>query len=120
MLTPYEFFIVAGAAYRLTRFVVFDSLAGFNLESGSAMSRRLDVWAWTADGKERPGFGGWLRDKVGNLLVCPYCVGFHVSWLLLCFWVRVWPWDLGTLGWVTAFAVAGAQSMLNVIDRRLA
>ena len=116
MLEPYALLLVALAAYRITRFLVFDSLMGFNLESGSKMSRRLDVWAWTAEGQERPGAGGWLRDKVGNLLVCPYCLGF---WIAAACWAA-WAWGPSWVQYVlVAWAAAGAQALLSTVDRRL-
>lgn len=116
MLTPWAFFIVALAAGRITGFVVYDSLAGFNLGSGSKMSRRLDVWAWQSDGKSHPGLGGWARDKIGNLLVCTYCIGW---WITLACWAA-WVWGPRWAEYVLmAWAAAGAQSMFNVIDHRL-
>jgi len=116
MLTPFAFVVVALAGYRLTRLVVFDSLFGFNAESGSSMSRRLDVWSWAADGSVRPGVGGWFRDKVGNLLVCSYCVGV---WLTVgCWALWVWGPSWARFG-ITAAAVAGVQALLSAADHRL-
>lgn len=116
MLGPWDFVVVALAAYRMTRFVVFDSLIGFNLDSGSPASRWLDVWAWNADGSDKPGFGGWLRNKVATLLLCPYCIGF---WITLACWAT-WTWAPSWCQYVlVAWAAAGAQALLSTLDRRM-
>jgi hypothetical protein len=110
-LTAWAVFIIALAAYRLTRFLVFDSLFGFNLASRSRMSGRLDRWAYTTDGKDRT----YWRGKLADLLVCPYCTGFWVtigvwaSWFYGPTWLRVI---------VVLFAIAGVQAFLNHLDQR--
>lgn len=112
MLEPWAFAVAALAAYRLTRFLVFDSLVGSHLDSGSAWSRRLDVLAYTSDGKDR----SFLRGKLGDLLTCPYCVGF---WVSLACWAGAW-WGGRPVQYVLiVFAVAGVQAMLSTIDRKL-
>jgi len=118
MLGPWEFVLVSLTAYRLTRFFVFDSLLGANLESRSKFSRRLDTWAWTAEGNDK----GWVRGKVAGLLVCPFCLGFWISLAVVA--AFSWAADIAFAGWVQlgvlVFAVAGLQSLLSQIERRLA
>lgn len=109
---PWMFVIAALASFRLARFFVRDSLVGANTESGSKFSQLLDNWAWTEEGAPK----GWVRDKVGNLLVCTYCLGFWLSLAVWCGLTRTWPWDLTVEGWATVFAVAGAQALLSIID----
>lgn len=116
MLTPFGFVVVGLAGFRLTRLVVFDSLFGFNLESGSAMARRLDVWAWQSDGNARPGRTGWVKDKIGNLLVCAYCTGF---WLTLGCWALMVYGNHPTRMAVTAVAATGLAALLNNTDHRI-
>jgi len=112
MLEPWQFIIVALCAYRLTRFFVFDSMLGANLESHSKFSQWLDVFAYNADGTDK----SWVRGKFADLLVCPYCLGF---WLSLGGWAA-WTWGPSWVPYVvTAWAVAGAQSMLNITERKL-
>lgn len=103
------FIIISVAAYRITRFFTFDSLMGFNLTSDSKISVRVDRFAYDEDGSDR----SWWRGKIGDLLGCPFCLGAHISWILVCLWFRVWPWELGVDGWIYAFAVMGVQAFLS-------
>lgn len=115
ILDPFTFVIVTLAAYRVTRFLVWDSLMGANLESHSWWARFIDRFAYTPEGHNR----SWWRGKIGDLLVCPFCTGFWVALALTCGWSWVAPWDLGRPGWFTVFAVAGAAAMLNIFDRAI-
>lgn len=116
-LDPFAFVLVTLFAYRVTRFVVFDSLAGANLESRSKFSRRLDTWAFTQDGHDK----SWVRGKIGGLLVCPFCIGFWISFASL--GVYVWAAGFEVTSWVMfgvwVWAVAGAQSLVSIAERRL-
>lgn len=109
MLEPIELVVLALAAYRITRFFVKDSLMGFGPDSGSAMSVRVDHFAYDSDGNDR----SWVRGKIGDLLTCTWCLGFWVSLAVVCAWTQTVPWELGTEGVLTAFGVAGAQGYLN-------
>lgn len=100
--------VIALAAFRLTRFLVRDSLMGFGPESGSRMSVRVDAFAYDPEGLDR----SYLRGKVGDLATCNWCLGFHVSWVLLCAWYQLAPWELGVQGWTVAFAIAGVQGFI--------
>lgn len=113
---PLAFLILCLAAYRATRFVVWDSLIGAHPDTGTPFAKALDTWAWKPDGSDR----SWVRGKVGGLLSCPFCAGFWISLLIACLWLRLWPWELGVEGWLVALAVAGGQSLLNVADRKMA
>ncbi len=108
-LEPLGFIIICLAAYRVTRFLVHDSLIGFGEDSGSRMSLRVDHFAYDNNGEDR----NWLRGKIGDLLTCTWCLGFHVSWLATCAWLTLAPWELGIRGWAIAWAAAGAQGFLN-------
>ncbi len=108
-LEPLAYVVLIFATYRITRFFVRDSLIGFSLESESRMSQRVDEFAYTPDGGNR----SWWRGKVGDLLTCVWCLGFHVAWVTLCLWLQVWPWDLGVAGWIDAFAIAGGAGFLS-------
>jgi hypothetical protein len=117
LIEPWQILLLCFGSYRATRFFVDDSLIGGNPSSGSRFSIWLDRFAWTADaaGDDRT----WLRGKIGGLASCTYCLGFHVSWIVLCLWLRVWPWQLGVEGWIAACAVAGVQALLNAVDHAL-
>jgi hypothetical protein len=118
-VSPYVFVLAALAAYRLTRFVVDDSL----LQGPRRwVFRRFppdQVWVagfQAEHGRERP-------HKLGQLLDCTYCTGFWMAGLVL---LVVWA-----LGYLNAdpvesfmfvalwWALAGAQALLNAIDHRL-
>lgn len=107
-----EWVILSFAAFRFTQFFVFDSLMGFNPESGSKMSNRLDGFAYNKDGSNR----SYVRGKIGDLLTCPWCLGFWLStatYLLFVISTHSWS-STPILGHVLgAFAVAGGQGFLN-------
>lgn len=107
---PVALLVVALAAFRLTRFFVYDSLVGSNLESGSRWGETLDRWAYTRDGKDR----GWLRGKVADLLTCPWCLGFWLSLGCVAVWAEFPGWRWVLVPW----AVAGAQGILSTWERR--
>lgn len=104
-----EFVVVVLAAYRITRFLVKDSLIGFGPDSASRISVRLDRFAYDSEGNGR----SWWREYVGDLLTCTWCLGFWVSLAVACTWLRLMPWELGIEGWGVAWGVAGAQGYLN-------
>lgn len=108
-MSALEYAVLVFASYRITRFLVRDSLIGFSLDSESTVSQWVDSFAYTDEGENR----SWLRGKIGDLLTCIWCTGFHVSWIVLCAWTHRWPWDLAAKGWVIAFAIAGAAGFLG-------
>jgi len=103
--------LLSFAAFRITRFFVKDSLIGFGSDSGSAMSVRVDNFAYYDNGDDR----SWLRGKVGDLLTCVWCLGFWVSVGVYAGWTQTVPWNAERPGqWIlTVFAIAGAQGYLN-------
>lgn len=75
---------------RVTQFFVLDSLIGMNPESGSSLSEQVDKFAyWGEDAPEGRAPGQdrtFWRGKVGDLLTCPFCLGFWITaacWLVL-------------------------------------
>lgn len=112
-------------AYRLTQFFVYDSLIGFSPEAGSKMSDRIDRFAYwpnlnsplRAETDGPPGSDrSFFRGKLGDLLTCPWCLGFHLSWITyLAFVIPLGAWS-GTpllVHLASVFAVAGAQGFLQ-------
>lgn len=111
-MTPFQYALVVLAAYRITRFLVKDSLIGFGPDSGSSVSVRLDRWAYTEDGADR----SFLRGKVGDLLTCVWCLGFWVSAIVyVAATVSLGEWNSVPLVWhgIAIFAVAGGQGFLS-------
>jgi len=93
--------ILGFAAYRVTRFLVIDSLlepARSNFHSMLERKRGI-VWA-----------------KIYDLVSCTWCVGVYVSFALYC----IYLWDLFVgwtrLDWLSAIAVAGVQGMLHAVE----
>ena len=112
MLDPWQFVVVVLAAFRVVRFVVFDKLVGAHLESRSKFSRRLDTWAYDQNGQDR----SFVRGKVGDLLTCPWCIGF---WISLAVWAAFW-WGPEWVQYATyAWAVAGAVALISAYERRM-
>lgn len=114
LFEPWAFVLVVLASWRLTRFVVYDSLIGGHLESGTKWSRRLDSWAFTAEGKDK----NWVIAKLATLLSCTWCAGAWCSLLMVCLAVWHWPWELGYALWLIVWAVAGGQAMLSAFSRK--
>lgn len=121
-VTPFEFVVVALAAYRVTRFLLWDSLMGMGVVGGEFVSKlgeRIDRFAYDAAGNDR----SWWRGKVGDLLTCPFCLGFWVSGgcyvALLAGSGREWSGAPVVLHGLVVFAVAAVQSWLCVLDARL-
>ena len=112
---PWVFILLALCAFRITRFLVDDSLIGGSPQSGSQVGLDLDRWARDRDGNDRT----WFRGRISDLAACTYCLGAHVSWVLLCLWLWTWPWQLGREGWLLAVALMGAQALLNALDHRI-
>lgn len=100
MLSLTELLILALAAARGTQLIVWDSIL-------DGLRARLAMWqADKPDSKVRP--------FIGALLACIYCTGFHISW------IAVLAYRMATDGWpglwvfgIEAFAVAGAQMLIN-------
>jgi len=116
---PWPFVIAALASYRLTRFVVTDSLP-------DPVRRRIfrrfppdEMWA-KAFPRVRKGQPVVRVSKVGQLLDCPFCTGWWMAGLSLAVayalgYTSTRPATLLGLWW----ALAGAQGLLNALDGRL-
>lgn len=102
-----EVIVVAFAAFRITRFIVLDSLAGANMSSGSAFSVWLDEWAFDPEGVARGRGRGFITD----LLTCTWCCGWWVA--LAC--SAVWWW---TPAWwlLVPWAVAGVAAVAQAVS----
>jgi Protein of unknown function (DUF1360) len=94
--------IVLGfAAYRVTRFLVIDTLLEPARSNFHSMLERRNGILWA---------------KVYDLVSCTWCVGVYVSfaiyaiflWNLFVDWTRV--------DWLSAIAVSGVQGMLHALE----
>jgi len=107
------------AAYRITRFFVFDSLIGSDMgpdpdlpDPASRWAEILDAWAYDPQTHQDRNF---VRGKIGDLASCPWCLGFWVSCLTFGLWTWSLPWTAASpQNWVlNAFAIAGVQGFLS-------
>jgi len=125
-----ELIVLALAAYRLTRFFVFDSLLGFGIVDGrfaSGVAERIDKFAYTQDEIDDQGkiitAGGtnrsFVRGKIGDLLTCTFCLGFWISLAVYFIYlgatvgmtgIEATPWAVHG---ITVFGIAGAQAYIN-------
>lgn len=110
------FILLSLAAYRITRFLIHDSLIGMGDGSGTKLADRIDYFGYNEDGSNRT----FLRGKFADLLTCHFCLSFWVSCGLLTAWTWSWPWTSDSpQSWViTAFAVSGVVALIyEWIDR---
>ena len=110
VMDPWPFLLVALAAFRFTRFFVYDKMLGASPQSGSNFSVWLDVFAYTTEGANR----SWLRGKLGDLLTCPWCLGFWITGLTMLAWLSG---VLAAQMVIQVFALAGAAALLQTFDR---
>lgn len=95
------FVVLCLASYRITRFLIRDSLMGMGMNEGefaSPLAARIDAWAYDREGNDRT----LIRGKTGDLLSCPWCLGFWIS--AACYF----SWLGSTEGWdyITATPLA--------------
>ena len=88
-------------AYRITRFLVIDSL----LEPGRT---KFHVWLESHEGP--------VWDKFYDLVSCTWCVGIYVSMAVYALYVWNVFIDWSRIDLLTALAVAGVQGMAHAIE----
>lgn len=91
------------ASFRVTRFIVADSLIE---------GTRERFLTWLLAPKKLPLW----RDKLAELFTCYWCVGVWVSFGAVLLAWGVWPWQLGRAGWLAVGAVAGVQAFTNHVS----
>lgn len=114
MFSPFVFVLMVLCAFRATRFVVYDSLIGSHLESGTKWSQRLDRWAFETNGTDK----NFVVAKFATLASCVWCAGVWLSWGTVAVFAWVWPWELRGAQWGLVVAVAGAQAMLSTASHK--
>lgn len=95
--------ILAFASYRITRFIVIDTLPH---------TARMKFHTFLLNRKHFK----WLFEKILELASCTWCLGIHVSWAIWWAYTKTYPWDFGVLGWLMVFGIAGIQGMLHAVE----
>jgi hypothetical protein len=106
-VTPFEFFILVLAVFRLTRLVVYDTVSQF------VRDLFLDTTTVEENGvvyvdRKKPARG--FRRLVADLLSCPWCVGMWASTFSVVIYFLVpitWPFWL-------LLAVAGGSTLIQL------
>ena len=103
----FDFCLLALAAFRITRLIVYDKIARWFRELFA------DTNEFVEDGikfVEIKPFGSGVRHTIHDLLLCPWCIGVW-SALIVTFLYFIYPW-----AWflILFLAVAGVSSLLQV------
>jgi len=96
-INPFQFLLIALAAFRLTHFIVFDKLGYF-------------VRSPFVDEAGRPRYDRGLMRKIGEGITCFWCCGVWVSALLL---LGFWALPALARPLIVVFAIAGVQSAIE-------
>lgn len=103
MIELFPMLVLAFAAYRITRALIFDSWI---------LATRQRWYNFLLSGAKLKT----IREKALELTSCTFCLGFWVSLGLFSAYLASWPWDFSVKEWISVFAVAGAQAMLHVLE----
>lgn len=105
----FDFFLMAGAAFRITRLVVYDKITRFFREWFVAKATHI-----RPDGEwiELIALENGVRRTIHDLLGCPWCIGFWSS-IIVVFIYFVFDW-----GWLAILflAVAGMGSVFQIVS----
>lgn len=99
--TPFEFFLLALASFRLTHFIVFDRLGHV-------------VRSPFVDANDQPNQDGPLR-TIGEGITCYWCTGVWVTGLL---YTGFWLLPSWILPVIAVLAIAGLQAVLESFVQR--
>jgi hypothetical protein len=99
--------ILAIASYRLTRFLVIDTLIS---------NTRNKFHATVINRAQKQGKLKAIWEKLYDLTSCTWCFGFWVS--LALYWAYIWtsPVYWGRMDVIAVFAIAGIQGMLHALE----
>jgi hypothetical protein len=104
MIELIPFIVLSFAAYRITRFIVFDTLID---EPRNWLYRKLST---RGEPKDR---GRYFKEKLMDLTSCTFCTGFWVSLIVYSVYQSEWFWDFGRLEWLSFIGIAGLQALLH-------
>lgn len=99
--------VLAFASYRLTRFLVIDSLVeGFRGRFYTFLSNR----------SQKNGHLHLVWEKLYELSSCTWCAGFWISTILYTVYVWTGPQDFSRFDVINIFAIAGIQGLLHAFE----
>lgn len=107
---PWPFLLLGLAVFKASWLVLFSSLLGSHLDSGTSWSKWLDKVAFNSDGTDK----GAVRSKVVTGYTCVECVSAWGSVIAVCLWGWCWPWELGRVGWLSVGAVWAVAAAVGV------
>lgn len=109
-LNALTYVILSVAAYRITRFFLFDSLIGHSRQKYYVF---LGNQSMDFSGSK---FKRFLAHKLLELSSCSWCLGVWVSAGL--YWLYTWtaPQYWGRMGYITVAAIAGFQGMIHAYE----
>lgn len=99
------FAVLAFACYRITRFLIFDSMFGGTRE------KMYVGLANASDGPKR--FRAALANKALEGLSCTWCLGVWVTVAVYWLYRSTPPHEWGRHGWIAFAGIAGLQGLLH-------
>ncbi len=104
---PFDAILIALAAFRITRLVVYDKITRWFRELFADVRT-----VTTPEGKmvEIHKHGTGIRHTISDLLDCPWCISFWSSLILVfCYFVFDWAWSV-----IFFLAIAGVGSLVQL------
>jgi hypothetical protein len=98
----WEFVLIAVASYRLWRLIAEDTI----LDRPRKWALRLGGWQEGDDAP--PGY----REKWGEFLICPWCLGW---WIGLAWWVAWVAWEQWAVMVAVPFAISAVVAFCNAV-----
>lgn len=107
MITIVPLIVLALASFRITRFLVIDTLID---------GIRNKFHAFLINKSQKNGKLHLFWEKIYDLTSCTFCAGFWVSASL--YWLYIWnsPVNWSRLDIINIFAIAAIQSMIHVLE----
>lgn len=99
--------VLAFASYRITRFLVIDSLI-----EGS----RHKLYAFLSNRADKNGPLHLIWSKLFELSSCTWCAGWWLSLGLYSLYAWVGPQEFSRLDVINVFAIAGIQGLLHAFE----
>lgn len=99
--------ILALASYRLTRFLVIDTLVE---------GLRHKFYGFLSNRALKQGKLHLIWEKIYELSSCTWCAGFWVSLGLYTAYVWLAPWDFTRFDLLNILAIAGIQGLVHAFE----